>query len=157
MSVSNFMHVTLQSRNPFKKIIQSKRRLYHEPVINLTDLWHFTYIILLEFRGRNKYVKEHNKSQNVSSVIRENSGCPQKTLPNPARHPARHEVGHRSGQMTHPVPDTPRRMATVHVEDVHEAVSTLAANRIVIRKKTVQSKVTPLIKQYSGNIAGEYV
>lgn len=100
---------------------------------------------------------EHNKSQNVSSVVRENGGCPQETLPNPSRYPAGYEVGHRASQVTNPVPDAPRRVSAVNIKNIRVTVLALSPDRVVIRKEAVISKVTPLIKQYCGSVAGEHV
>lgn len=89
---------------------------------------------------------EHNKSQDISSMVGDDGSCPQKTLPDPAWYSTWHKVGHRAGQVTHPIPDTPRRVTAVNVENIRKTIFTLPAYRIIIRKKTMQSKVTSLIE-----------
>lgn len=89
---------------------------------------------------------EHNESQNVSSVIRKNSSCPQKTLADPTRYPAWYKVGHRAGQVAYPIPDAPRCVSAVNIQNVCKTVLTFSPYRIIIWKKAMQPKVTSLIK-----------
>lgn len=100
---------------------------------------------------------EHNDSQNISSVIRKNSSCPQKTLPDPTRYPAWYKSSHRASQVAYPIPDAPRCVSAVNIQNVCKTILTFSPYRIIIWKKAMQSKMTPLIKQYCRSIAGEHV
>lgn len=100
-------------------------------------------------------------------MVRQKRRCPEETLPYPLRHSARTQVRHRSSKVTHPVPNseermhpvpnTPRGMSLVDVQHVRKAIFALAVDVVIIWQKTVQSKVSSLVKKDCRCIARQNV